>query len=70
MSTVVSQTPASRLFIQPFIKKTPKLHVTGLCEGNSPGTGEFPALRASNAEMFPVDDVIMNSFFLSSGLYM
>ena len=27
-----------------------KLRVTGLCEGNSPGTGEFPAQMASNAE--------------------
>ena len=31
-------------------KKTSKLHVTGLCEGNSPVTGEVPAQRASNAE--------------------
>ena len=31
-------------------KKTPKLRVTGLCAGNSPVTGEFPAQRASNAE--------------------
>ena len=31
-------------------KKTAKLRVTGLCEGNSPVTGEFPAQRASNAE--------------------
>ena len=31
-------------------KKTPNLRVTGLCEGNSPVTGEFPAQRASNAE--------------------
>ena len=31
-------------------KKTSKLRVTGLCVGNSPGTGEFPAQRASNAE--------------------
>ena len=31
-------------------KKTSKLWVTGLCEGNSPVTGEFPAQRASNAE--------------------
>ena len=31
-------------------KKTPKLRVTGLCEENSPGTGEFPAKMASNAE--------------------
>ena len=31
-------------------KKTPKLRATGLCAGNSPGTGEFPAQMASNAE--------------------
>ena len=31
-------------------KKTSKLRVTGLCAGNSPVTGEFPAQIASNAE--------------------
>ena len=31
-------------------KKTSKLRVTGLCEGNSPITGEFPAQMACNAE--------------------
>ena len=31
-------------------KKTSKLRVTGLCAGNSPGTSEFPAQMASNAE--------------------
>ena len=31
-------------------KKTSKLRVTGLCEGNSPVTDEVPAQRASNAE--------------------
>ena len=31
-------------------KKISKLRVTGLCEGNSPTTGGFPAQRASNAE--------------------
>ena len=31
-------------------KKPSKLRVTGLCAGNSPGTGEFPAQKASNAE--------------------
>ena len=30
--------------------KTSKLRVTGLCAGNSPVTGEFPAQKASNAE--------------------
>ena len=46
--------PASRWFINRLIgrgsKKTSKLHVTGLCEGNSPVTGEFPAQMASYAE--------------------
>ena len=31
-------------------KKTSKLRFTGLCERNSPGTDEFPAQMASNAE--------------------
>ena len=31
-------------------KKTSKLRVTGLCEGNSPMTSEFPTQRASNME--------------------
>ena len=39
----------NRLF-RPISKKTSKLRVTGLCEGNSPVTGEFPAQRASNTE--------------------
>ena len=33
-------------------KKTSKLRVTGLFEGNSPVTGEFPAQMDSNAENF------------------
>ena len=41
-------------------KNPPKLCVTGLCGGNSPVMGEFPAQRALNAEMFPFDDVIMS----------
>ena len=39
--------------------KTSKLHVTGLCAGNSPVTGEFPAQRPVTRKMFPFDDVIM-----------
>ena len=31
-------------------KKISKLRITGLCEGNSPVTGEFLSQRASNAE--------------------
>ena len=33
-------------------KKTSKFRVTGLCAGNSPVTGEFPAQMASNADFF------------------
>ena len=40
-------------------KKTSKLRATGPCAGNLPVTGEFPAQRASKAEMFPFDDVIV-----------
>ena len=39
-------------------EKTSKLRVTGLCAGNSPVTGEFPAQMASNAEN---GDVVMNT---------
>ena len=38
----------NRLFRR-WSKKISKLRVTGLCAGNSPGTGEFPAQMASNA---------------------
>ena len=51
-------------------KKTSKLRVTGLCAGNSPGTGEFPAQRASNAENVSVwrrhhDTIHFNGVFPS-----
>ena len=37
------------------------LRVTGLCAGNSAVTCKFPAQIASNAEMFPFDNVIMTN---------
>ena len=40
-------------------KKTSKLRVTGLCVGNSPGTGEFPHKWPVTRKMFLFDDVIM-----------
>ena len=43
-------------------KKASKPHVTGLCAGNSPVTGEFPAQQASNAENVSFHDVIMWNF--------
>ena len=48
----------NRLFMH-ISTKTSRLRVTGLCEGNSPVTGEFHAQGASNPEMFSFDDVIM-----------
>ena len=40
-------------------KKTSKLRTTGLCEGYSPVTDEFPHKRPIARKMFPFDDVIM-----------
>ena len=39
------KSPSSRLLTQPFVQKTSQLRVTGLCEGNSPVTGEFSAQK-------------------------
>ena len=51
MGAMASNQPDDCLFNRLFrSKKTSKLHVTGLCVGNSPVTGEFPAQMASNAE--------------------
>ena len=35
-------------------KETPKLRVTGLCDGNYPVAGEFPTQKASNVERFSI----------------
>ena len=40
----------STVYLNTDQRKKSKLRVTGLCVGNSPGTGEFPAQMASNAE--------------------
>ena len=40
-------------------KKTSKLRVTGLCEGNSPGPANCPHKRPVTRKTFPFDDVIM-----------
>ena len=49
-------------------KKTSKLRVTGLCVWNSPGTGEFPAQMASNAENVSIWWRHHGSFQLNSRL--
>ena len=55
-------------------KKTSKLRVTGLCEGNPPVTGEvpavigeFPAQKPVTRNMFPFDDVIMKTVNIDVG---
>ena len=50
------KSPASRLFIQPFIQAEIKENIKAPL---ALGTGEFPAELGSNAEKFPFDDVIM-----------
>ena len=42
-------------------RKTSKLRVTGLCEGNSPVTGVSPHKGPATRKMFPFDDVIMGT---------
>ena len=64
MSTMESHVTSLTIFTQPFIqmqiKETSKLRVTGLCEGNSPVTGEFSAKKGPvTRKIFPLDDVIM-----------
>ena len=54
-STMASQITSltlvySTVYSRGRLKKTSKLRVTGLCEGNSPVTGEFPAQRARKVE--------------------
>ena len=48
----IHQSSASLAFVRGIHRgpKTSKLRVNGICEGNSPATGEFPAQKASNAE--------------------
>ena len=45
-------------------RKHQKLRATGLCEGNSPMTGEVPHKGPVTRKMFPFDDVIMWWFIL------
>ena len=49
-----------RLYMR-WSKKTSKLCVTGLCEGNSPGSVNSPHKGPVARKMFPFDDAIMSS---------
>ena len=48
--------------------KTSKLRVTGLCEGNSPVTGEFPAQRASKAKNVSISWSHISLLWLNHGM--
>ena len=51
LSQITSLTIVNSIIYPGADKKNPsKLRVTGLCAGNSPVTGEFPAQMDSNAE--------------------
>ena len=64
MSAMASQITCISIVTQPFvqaqIKETSKLCITGLCEENSPVTGEFPAQKASDARN-AFDDIMLRS---------
>ena len=49
-------------------KKTSKLRVTGICAGNSPGTGELPAQMASYAENVSILSA-NDGHFVSASIY-
>ena len=58
----------STLYSRGRSKKTSKLRVTGLCEINSPVTGEFPAQMASNTEsvsIWKAEKIVMMLTLLS-----
>ena len=46
-------------------KKTSKLRVTGLCEGNSPGPVNSPYKGPVTRKMFLFDDVIMSKWLIA-----
>ena len=55
MGSMVSQITSltivfSTVYLDTDQRKTSKVRVTGLCVGNSPEAGEYPAQMASNAE--------------------
>ena len=53
MASQITNVSIAQPFIQAQIKEN-----TDLCEGNPLVTSGFPSQRASNAEMFPFDDII------------
>ena len=70
MSAVASQFAGFSIvcssYVQAQSEENSKLRVTGLCEGNPPGTSGFPHKWPVTRKMFPFDDVIMISATTSS----
>ena len=58
MSANASQITGVSIVAQPSVHAQIKDKI-GLCEGNQSVTGGFSSQNASNAEMFPFDDIIM-----------
>ena len=61
------KSPAWRLFTRLLRRrsnKTSKHRVTGLCAGNSPVTGEFPAQRPVPRKMFQFDDFLIQFAYM------
>ena len=50
VSGLASQITSLTIVYSTILRVQIKENITGLCVGNSPGTGEFPAQMASNAE--------------------
>ena len=68
MSAIASQiTSLTIVYLRRRSQKTSKFRVTGLREGNSPVTGEFPTQRASNAENVSI--LLTSSWDLTVELY-
>ena len=67
MAAIASQITSLtiRSFIQTKIKENIKAPRHWPLCGEFTGTGEFPTQMASNAKMFPFDDVIMRNFGLA-----
>ena len=62
MTTMVFKiTSLTVVYSSVYTWKTSKLHVTGLCEGNSPGPVNSPHKGPVTRKMFPFDDVIMKT---------
>ena len=59
MASQITTIAYSTVYSRRRSKKTSKVRVTGLCEGKSPVTGEFPHKGPVTRKMFPFDDVIM-----------